>query len=156
MEILTVFFPFFIIGIIVLLFALIMRPKEDFLKEEEKEDRPRFDPYDDESSGERKSPVVDDVADGKTFPVDYGVPNEDHCPSTILVRRPKTRVAYVLFAIFFGPLGVHNFYALRSKAATTQFLMTVLSLGLLSPISGIWALIDICTVEYDGNGNPLE
>jgi len=70
--------------------------------------------------------------------------------------KPKSLIGYVLFAWFFGGLGFHNFYALRTKSARTQLLMAVLSFGLLIPICWIWALVEICVVDRDGRGIPMQ
>lgn len=100
--------------------------------------------------------------------------------------RPKSRVGYVLFAIFFGALGIHNFYALRIKSAVAQFLLTLFSGIALGGITGIafatkwewwmangwlvaaivepvvvlgvwlWGIVEICLVSRDGRGVPLQ
>lgn len=64
----------------------------------------------------------------------------------------KSRLAYILLAIFLGVFGVHNFYAGYTKKAVTQLLITVLSLGLLAIVSSIWAIVDICTITQDSTG----
>ena len=73
----------------------------------------------------------------------------------------KSRVVAGLLGIFFGSLGVHNFYLGRTGRAVAQLLITVLSCFLLSFISGIWGFIEsiliLCgNVQVDGNGNPLK
>lgn len=65
---------------------------------------------------------------------------------------PISRVVYILLGLFLGGLGIHNFVAKRTGVAIAQLLITLLSLGILAFISGIWALIDICTVTKDGLG----
>ena len=72
----------------------------------------------------------------------------------------KSRVVAGLLGLFFGSLGVHNFYLGRTGRAVAQLLITVLSCFLLSFISGIWGFIEsiliLCgNVQVDGNGNPL-
>lgn len=67
----------------------------------------------------------------------------------------KQRVVYILLAIFLGGLGIHNFYIGRTGAGVAQLLISLLSFGFLSLISWIWAIIDICVVTTDSNGNPL-
>lgn len=69
--------------------------------------------------------------------------------------RQKTLIGYVLFAWFFGGLGFHNFYALRTKCARTQLLMALLSFGILMPVCWLWAIIECCVVDRDGRGVPF-
>ena len=73
----------------------------------------------------------------------------------------KSRLAAGLLGIFLGFMGVHNFYLGYRGKAWGQLLITVLSLGTLSFLSGIWGLVEgifYLTGRYtsDGNGNPLE
>lgn len=68
---------------------------------------------------------------------------------------PKSRLAYILLAIFLGYLGIHNFYAGYKGKAIAQLLITVLSLGMLSFVSWIWAIVEICTVNKDAQGVPF-
>ena len=73
----------------------------------------------------------------------------------------KSRVVSGLLGLFFGSLGVHNFYLGRTGRAVAQLLITVLSCFLLSFISGIWGFIEsiliLCgNVQVDGNRNPLK
>lgn len=65
---------------------------------------------------------------------------------------PKSRLAYILLAIFLGTLGVHNFFAGYTGRGVTQLLLTLISFGLLSPLVFIWAIVDICTVTKDARG----
>jgi hypothetical protein len=66
-----------------------------------------------------------------------------------LRRPPKTRIAFVLLGIFFGALGVHNFYAGYIKRGVVQACITVLTVGYASVISWIWAIVEVCTVDRD-------
>ena len=67
----------------------------------------------------------------------------------------KSRVAYILLGVFLGGLGMHNFYAGYTGRGIAQLLISVLSLFMLSFISCLWALIDVCTVKQDGKGIPF-
>ena len=67
----------------------------------------------------------------------------------------KSKVAFVLLGVLLGSLGIHNFYIGRTKQGVIQLLITVLSAGMLSIASWIWAIVDICTVNVDANGVPL-
>ncbi len=69
---------------------------------------------------------------------------------------PKSRIGYILLGIFFGSFGVHSFYAGYTKKGVIQLLITILSFGLLSLVSFIWAIVDICTVNQDSQGIPFE
>ncbi len=65
---------------------------------------------------------------------------------------PKSRLAYILLAIFLGTLGIHNFYAGYTGKGITQLLITCISFSLLAPIVFIWNLVEICTVTKDKDG----
>jgi TM2 domain-containing membrane protein YozV len=69
----------------------------------------------------------------------------------------RKRVVYVLFAVFLGLLGIHNFYAGRKGPALTQLLVTLLIGWTVIPllVISIWVLVEICTVVTDGAGNPF-
>ncbi len=72
----------------------------------------------------------------------------------------KSKIAAGLLGIFLGAFGVHNFYLGNTGKAVTQLLLTVLSCGILSMVSGIWGLVEgimILTgsINTDANGNPL-
>jgi len=67
------------------------------------------------------------------------------------VRR-KTRVAYVMLAIFFGSFGVHNFYAGYIKKAVIQLCLTVFTFSLAGPIIWIWAIVEACMIRQDSDG----
>lgn len=72
----------------------------------------------------------------------------------------KSKMAAGLLGIFLGSLGIHNFYLGYNNKAVAQLLITVLSCGVLSVVSGIWGLIEgiqILTgsISVDADGNPL-
>lgn len=80
--------------------------------------------------------------------------------STSNLFTPKSKIAAGLLGIFLGSFGVHNFYLGYNGKAVAQLLMTVLSCGMLSFISGIWSLLEgimILTgsINVDASGNPL-
>lgn len=54
----------------------------------------------------------------------------------------KSKIAAGLLGIFLGALGIHNFYLGYTGKAIAQLLISVLSCGMLSPISGIWGLVE--------------
>ena len=67
----------------------------------------------------------------------------------------KSRIAYILLAIFLGQFGIHNFYAGYNGKGLAQLLICALSCGTLSIVSWIWAIIDIITVTTDASGLPM-
>lgn len=70
----------------------------------------------------------------------------------------KSRLIYILLALFLGGLGIHNFYAGYTKKAIIQLLCTFPGALLVVPvlILGIWILVDIVTVTKDAEGNAFE
>ncbi len=68
---------------------------------------------------------------------------------------PKSRLAYILLALFLGTLGIHNFYAGYTGRGIAQLLLTLLSLGFLSLFVFIWVIVEICTVDKDAKGVPF-
>jgi TM2 domain-containing membrane protein YozV len=69
---------------------------------------------------------------------------------------PKNRSSFIILGALLGALGVHNFYAGYYKKAGIQLAITVLTLGFGSPMSWMWAVIDICTIDRDSRGVQFE
>ena len=75
-------------------------------------------------------------------------PGADNCPScgcglTIQpVSAAKSRKVAGITGILLGSLGIHNFYLGYRGKAWGQLLITVMSLGTLGFISGIWGLVE--------------
>jgi TM2 domain-containing membrane protein YozV len=67
----------------------------------------------------------------------------------------KSRVTFVLLGLFFGCLGIHNFYAGYSGKGAIQLVITI-TLGWLFGIglfiTGFWALIEVIAVNTDAHG----
>ena len=57
-----------------------------------------------------------------------------------------------MLGVLLGALGAHNFYAGYRNKALAQLAITVLTLGFASPMSWIWAVIDVCTIKEDNRG----
>lgn len=81
-------------------------------------------------------------------------------PQYLYNSEQKSKIAAGLLGIFLGSLGVHNFYLGYTGKAVAQLLITVLTLGIGSIITGIWGLIEgilILTgsINVDGKGIPL-
>ena len=70
---------------------------------------------------------------------------------SIYVSR-KSRVAFVLLAIFFGIFGVHNFYAGYIKKAVIQLCITLFTCFYGAIIIWIWAVIEACMISSDDDG----
>jgi len=64
----------------------------------------------------------------------------------------KNKMTFVMFGVLLGALGAHNFYAGHKKKAIAQLCITVLTLGYGAPMSWIWSIIDVLTVEKDSEG----
>ena len=81
------------------------------------------------------------------------------CPTTpqVVAGPPKSRIVYIILAVFLGSLGVHNFYAGRVGAGIGQLLITLLIGWLVLPllIVWLWVFIEICAVTRDGSGVPF-
>jgi TM2 domain-containing membrane protein YozV len=72
----------------------------------------------------------------------------------------RSRLAAGLLGILLGYFGVHRFYLGYTGIGLTQLLITILSLGILSPITWLWGLIEgimILTgsISTDAAGRPL-
>jgi TM2 domain-containing membrane protein YozV len=64
----------------------------------------------------------------------------------------KNRTTFIVLGVLLGPFGAHNFYAGYKGKGAAQLCITVFTLGFASPMSWIWAVIDVCTVSSDGKG----
>lgn len=71
----------------------------------------------------------------------------------------KSRLAYILLAVFLGVFGVHNFYAGHTNNGLIQLLLTLigapLTCGVTSLAVWVWNIVEICTVSTDGDGVPM-
>lgn len=107
-----------------------------------------------------------DWADGAKRPkvgleVDFDV-NEDEgnkAKDIIILKggtaSDKSRTAYILLAIFIGPLGVHNFFAGYTGRGIAQLLITVITVGIGTLITYPWAIIEAITVKVDSEGRSF-
>lgn len=73
----------------------------------------------------------------------------------------KSKLVAGLLGIFLGALGIHNFYLGFTGKALAQLLISLLSCGFLSPVSGIWGLIEGIMIltgstNVDAKGVPLK
>lgn len=69
----------------------------------------------------------------------------------------KSRGVYIILGIFFGLLGIHNFYAGRYRQGITQILVTLLIGWLILPeiIVVVWIIGELITIKIDGKGIPM-
>ena len=77
-------------------------------------------------------------------------------PEPVPADEPKDRTIFIVLGALLGALGAHNFYAGYYKKAIAQLAITVCTLGFGSPMSWIWAIIDICTINQDPRGIQFE
>jgi TM2 domain-containing membrane protein YozV len=87
-----------------------------------------------------------------------GFAGEDTSPPAEeeVVREPRKRTNYIVLGALLGAFGAHNFYAGYHKKAGMQLGITLLTLGFGSPMSWLWAVIDICTIDRDVRGVQFE
>jgi hypothetical protein len=104
-------------------------------------------------------PVPPTAPAGGAYPaaVPYGAP-----VPTYAVPGAKSKLAAGLLGIFLGAFGIHRFYLGYTGVGLTMLLLTVLSLGLLSPITAIWGLVEGIMIlagsssfQTDARGVPL-
>lgn len=69
----------------------------------------------------------------------------------------KNRAVYVILALIFGLLGIHNFYAGHTTKGVIQLAITLFVGWLLVPllIVWVWNIIEIFVVTKDGKGNKF-
>ena len=70
--------------------------------------------------------------------------------------RHKSRFTYCILALFFGTLGVHNFYAGFNGRGIAQLLLTMSFLAAEAPetvgVIFIWAIIEMIITNRDSDG----
>lgn len=73
------------------------------------------------------------------------------------VTPAKSRVAYILFALFLGGFGAHNFYAGYTGRGITQLLLTVLLCWtiVVPCLVFVWIIIEVITVNKDSKGERM-
>lgn len=71
----------------------------------------------------------------------------------------KSKMIYLLLAIFLGEFGVHNFYAGYTSIGVIQLLVSlvggVVTCGVSTFAVWIWAIVEGITKDKDANGNPF-
>jgi TM2 domain-containing membrane protein YozV len=86
-----------------------------------------------------------------TYPTFGGYAPREPAPADSYAPR-KSRVVFVLLAIFLGAFGGHNFYAGYVKKAVIQLCITILSCFAGSFVSWIWAIVEACVINQDDDG----
>ena len=87
--------------------------------------------------------------------------NTLHGTQLVYPHMQKSKLVMLILAIFLGWAGGHNFYLGFTSKAVGQLLISILSFGLLAPVSSIWALIEGVVLfgnqhAIDSNGIPLK
>jgi TM2 domain-containing membrane protein YozV len=85
---------------------------------------------------------------------DYSPQPVAHTPARPYVPR-RSRLTYILLGIFLGAFGGHNFYAGYTTRAVIQLLITLLTFFFGSIISWIWAVVEVCIVKQDADGDAF-
>lgn len=67
----------------------------------------------------------------------------------------RFRWLFVLLAIFFGQLGIHNFYAGHNFRAICQLILTLISFGYFAWIMVLLNILEAIFVTTDGDGKKL-
>lgn len=90
------------------------------------------------------------------MPMAYGHPRPD---MMAYAGPPKSKVAAILLSFFLGALGIHRFYLGHNGTGIAMLLLTVLTCGYGSVITGIWAIVDLILIATGGlreaNGREL-
>ena len=77
---------------------------------------------------------------------------------------PKSKTTAGVLGLVFGALGAHNFYLGKTGRGVAQLLITLLTGGVLAPVSAVWGLVEgICILSSapgsswakDGRGHDL-
>jgi len=71
----------------------------------------------------------------------------------------KSRIIYVLLALFLGNLGIHNFYSGHILSGVFKLLLSFLSIftfGLTILLSIIIQIVEMCAVTRDSSGIPFK
>lgn len=82
----------------------------------------------------------------------FGSYYSDSVPEAGAGHEPKSRTGFILLGALLGAFGAHSFYAGYKAKGWTQLAITVVTLGFAGPMTWIWAIIDICTIDRDNYG----
>lgn len=105
-----------------------------------------------------------EINEGENFCSNCGTAENDseQVKTTVTNVKPagKSKIAAGFLGIFFGGLGVHNFYLGYTGKAVAQLLITILTCGIGYIVSGIWGFVEgimifTGSINTDAEGNPL-
>lgn len=86
-----------------------------------------------------------------------GTSGPQHQSTPVVVQTVKSRGVFIILGLFLGCLGIHNFYAGYNGKGAAQFLITLVLgwviIGFV--VTTVWALIEVCTVTVDAQGNRM-
>lgn len=76
---------------------------------------------------------------------------------THVVKQAKSRGLFIILGLFFGLLGVHNFYAGYYGRGAAQLIGSVVLGWLIVPLIliGFWVIIELFMVTEDAAGDAL-
>lgn len=66
----------------------------------------------------------------------------------------KSRFWYIVLALCFGTIGIHNLYAKRYGCGFIQFLLGIIVIGIVITVP--WSILEILFVRKDGDGKKLK
>jgi TM2 domain-containing membrane protein YozV len=75
----------------------------------------------------------------------------------VVVTKRKSRVTYIILGLFFGYIGIHNFYAKRNNVGAVQLIFFMMFFWtLIVPFAlFVWNVVEVLRVKVDGTGNPM-
>jgi hypothetical protein len=97
-------------------------------------------------------PIVPSIFGG----FENGAGGTDGHPTEPVVPQHKSRTTFILLGALLGAFGAHSFYAGYRKKGAIQLAITVLTMGFAGPMTWVWAVIDICTINQDHLGVQFE
>ena len=82
---------------------------------------------------------------------------EQHSSAPQVIKTAKSRGIYIILGLFFGLLGIHNFYAGYLGRGFIQLLLVAVLgwfvVGLV--IVGIWVIVELFTINKDAAGDAM-
>src|SRR5262245_11285555 len=94
---------------------------------------------------------------GKLHPIAEVAWEASHQSRNVVIEIPRSRGIYIILAILFGSLGIHNIYAKRYALGAFQFALFVLTFWTLVVPLVVWliALLEAALVSKDGDGKLM-
>ncbi len=117
------------------------------------------------STLESMAGVLEDGPESVASSAEMGVARASAPTVREAARSGKGRGVYIVLGLLLGGLGAHNFYAGRYAVGAAQAVLTVVvaavTLALdMAPAAlllvPIWVVLEICTVEVDGEGRKMK